>query len=151
VRTCSSKCAPRWVQRICCFLTIRWLITGFTVDSTNADEIVSPWRYRSPSLGMNAWLTSIVVMEFAHGLEQLRLPLRWVDARVEVALQILDDLQGPVDIAMPEMPFQALQLLLQPGHVPPIHLVVSRRSRGGPLQGHPFEGGRMYPQAQSPQ
>ena len=29
----------RWIQRLCCFSTIRLLITWFTVDSTNAVEI----------------------------------------------------------------------------------------------------------------
>jgi hypothetical protein len=36
------------VQRICCFLTMRLLITWLTVDSTNAVEMASPARRRSP-------------------------------------------------------------------------------------------------------
>ncbi len=44
VRTCNSKCAPRWLHRICCRFTIRLLITWLIVDSTNAVEIVSPCR-----------------------------------------------------------------------------------------------------------
>ena len=39
---------PRSVHRICCFFTIRLLITWLTVDSTNDVVIVSPWRWRSP-------------------------------------------------------------------------------------------------------
>jgi hypothetical protein len=39
---------PHSVQRICCFLTIRLLITWLTVDSANDVAIASSWRYRSP-------------------------------------------------------------------------------------------------------
>jgi hypothetical protein len=42
VRTCSSRCAPFFVQRICCFFTIRLLTTWFTVDSTKPVVIASP-------------------------------------------------------------------------------------------------------------
>jgi len=35
VRTCSSRWAPRGDQRICCFLSIRLLMTWLTADSTN--------------------------------------------------------------------------------------------------------------------
>jgi hypothetical protein len=31
--TCAMQCAPSPVQRICCFLTMRWLTTWFTADS----------------------------------------------------------------------------------------------------------------------
>jgi len=44
VRICSSKWAPRWLQRICCFFTMRLLTTWFTVDSTNPVLIRSPLR-----------------------------------------------------------------------------------------------------------
>ena len=44
VRTCSSRWAPRGVQRICCFLTMRLLITWLTADSVNAVEMTSPAR-----------------------------------------------------------------------------------------------------------
>ena len=40
----SSRCAPRGLQRICCFLTIRLLITWLTADSTNEVEMISPAR-----------------------------------------------------------------------------------------------------------
>jgi hypothetical protein len=36
VLTCSKQCAPALLQRICCFLHIRQLISWFTVDSTCA-------------------------------------------------------------------------------------------------------------------
>ena len=45
-----------------------------------------------------------VVVEFARGLEQLLRPLGSLRRRIEVALQVLDDLQGPVDVAVPEVP-----------------------------------------------
>ena len=35
------------VQRICCFLTMRLLITWLTADSVNAVEMASPARWRS--------------------------------------------------------------------------------------------------------
>ena len=42
MRICSSRWAPRGVQRICCFLTMRLLMTWLTVDSVNAVEMASP-------------------------------------------------------------------------------------------------------------
>ena len=48
MRTCSSRWAPAGVQRICCFLTMRLLITWLTADSVNAVEMASPARRRSP-------------------------------------------------------------------------------------------------------
>ena len=42
VRTWSCRCASRGVHPICCFLTMRVLITWVTVDSTNAVQTVSP-------------------------------------------------------------------------------------------------------------
>ena len=47
VRTWMSRWAPVGVQRICCFLTIRFAITLFTVASAVADEIGSPASRRS--------------------------------------------------------------------------------------------------------
>ncbi len=41
VRTCSSRWAPRGDQRICCFLTIRLLVTWLTADSTNELSITA--------------------------------------------------------------------------------------------------------------
>src|SRR5664280_3912529 len=43
-RTCNRRCAPRGVQRICCFLTMRLLTSWLTADSTNEVEMVSPAR-----------------------------------------------------------------------------------------------------------
>jgi hypothetical protein len=48
MRVCRSRCAPRLVHCMDCFLTNRLLSTELTVDSTNAVEIVSPRRYRWP-------------------------------------------------------------------------------------------------------
>jgi hypothetical protein len=74
------------------------------------------------------------VMKFTHGLEQLLHPLRSIDARVEVTLQILSKLQGPVDVAVPEMPLQALELLLHRGRVQLAFLLVARsRGRAGAI------------------
>ena len=42
VRTCRSRWAPRGDQRICCFLTMRRLMTWLTVASAVAVEIGSP-------------------------------------------------------------------------------------------------------------
>src|SRR5262249_32803329 len=50
VRLCCSRGAPRLLQCICCFFTMRWLTTWFTVDSAKPVLMRSPWRYRSPSL-----------------------------------------------------------------------------------------------------
>jgi hypothetical protein len=38
VRICSSRWAARGIQRICCFSTMRLLITWLTADSVNAME-----------------------------------------------------------------------------------------------------------------
>ena len=40
VRIWSSRCAPRGLQRVCCFLTMRLLITWLTADSTNEVEMI---------------------------------------------------------------------------------------------------------------
>jgi cyclic beta-1,2-glucan synthetase len=48
VRTCRSRCAPSGVHCICCFLTMRLLITWLMVDSAKPVLIRSPLRYRSP-------------------------------------------------------------------------------------------------------
>jgi len=42
VRIWSRRWAPRGVQRICCFLTIRLAMTCLTADSVNAVEMASP-------------------------------------------------------------------------------------------------------------
>ncbi len=76
-----------------------------------------------------------VVVEFTHGLEQLLRPLGSLRRRIEVALQVLDDLQSPVDVAVPEVPLQALQLLLQRGNVPLLLVVVTRRFHEDSFQG----------------
>src|ERR671935_219218 len=47
-RVCNSKCAPRLLHCIYCFLQKRLLTTWFTVDSTNPVAMASPFRYRSP-------------------------------------------------------------------------------------------------------
>jgi hypothetical protein len=49
VRVCSNRCAPQRVRCICCFFTMRLLITWLTVDSTNESAKNSgvPW--------MNDW------------------------------------------------------------------------------------------------
>src|SRR6266851_5982414 len=47
-RVCNSRCAPRLLHCICCFLQKRLLTTWFTVDSTKPVAIASPLRYRSP-------------------------------------------------------------------------------------------------------
>ena len=47
-RVCKSKCAPRLVHCMDCRFTKRLLSTELTADSTNAVEIVSPFRYRFP-------------------------------------------------------------------------------------------------------
>src|ERR1700689_4947314 len=65
VRVCSSRCAPRSVHCICCFLTERLLTTWLMVDSTNAGLIVSPCRYRSPKLGMDSRLLRMYVSNSA--------------------------------------------------------------------------------------
>ena len=44
VRTCRRRWAPRGDQRICCFLTMRLLMTWLTVASAVAVEIGSPQR-----------------------------------------------------------------------------------------------------------
>ena len=43
----NEQMGTAWVQRICCFFTMRLLITWFTADSVNAVEIASPARRRS--------------------------------------------------------------------------------------------------------
>jgi len=48
VRIWRSRWAPRGVQRICCFFTMRLLMTWLTADSTKELEMVSPARWRSP-------------------------------------------------------------------------------------------------------
>ena len=48
VRTCRRRWAPRGDHRICCFLTIRRLMTRLTAPSAVAVEIGSPQRWRSP-------------------------------------------------------------------------------------------------------
>src|SRR6266853_1409579 len=45
-RVCNSRCAPRLLHCICCFLQKRLLTTWFTVDSTKPVAIASPLRYR---------------------------------------------------------------------------------------------------------
>ena len=83
-----------------------------------------------------------VMVELAHGLEQLLRPLGSLLPRLEVALQVLDDLQGPVDVAVPEVPLQALQRLLQVRPRPAGSSSSSSSSPGsaggGPLQGQPL-------------
>src|SRR6267143_701188 len=41
-RVCNSRCAPRLLHCICCFLQKRLLTTWFTVDSTKPVAIASP-------------------------------------------------------------------------------------------------------------
>lgn len=65
-------------------------------------------------------------MEVAHGLQQLLRPLGWLLLRLDVPLQILDEPQGSVDVAVPEVPLQALQLLVHRGHVQSAILVLAR-------------------------
>jgi hypothetical protein len=48
-----------------------------------------------------------VMVKLAHGPEQLLRALGWLLLRLEILLQILNDLQGPVDVAVPEVPLQA--------------------------------------------
>ncbi len=48
VRIWRSRWAPRGVQRICCFFTMRLLMTWLTADSMKELEMVSPARWRSP-------------------------------------------------------------------------------------------------------
>ena len=58
--------------------------------------------------------------------EQFLHPLRSIDARAEATLQILSKLQGLVEVAVPEMPLQALELLLHRGRVQLAFLLVAR-------------------------
>jgi hypothetical protein len=44
----AMQCAPSSVQRICCFLAMRWLTTWFTADSAMLLLIGRPLRCRAP-------------------------------------------------------------------------------------------------------
>ena len=52
MQTGSSKCAPRWVQRLCCFLTIRRTspIKPLTIITHGSFDIISHGGFQPPGV-----------------------------------------------------------------------------------------------------
>jgi hypothetical protein len=64
-RAWSNICAPRWVQRICCFFSIRQSTSWSTVDSTRAVDMRWPSWYSLPYVldGLLYHPSSLVINE----------------------------------------------------------------------------------------
>ena len=113
VRIWSSRCAPRGLQRICCFLTMRLLMTWLTADSANELKMISP-ASRVPGLRDGRGVDGEVAGELADRLGEFVLPVRVLRAAgvlvFEVGGDVVDGLQRAKDVAVPQKPFQPLQL-----------------------------------------
>src|SRR5664279_83733 len=108
VRICSSRCAPRGLQRICCFLTMRLLMTWFDrgFDERGGDGLAGESAF--PVVGDGRGVGGEVAPELADRLGQFAR----LDADVgEIGGEVVDGLPGTEDVAVPEEPLHPLQLL----------------------------------------
>src|SRR3954463_145515 len=113
VRVCNSRCAPRGVHCICCFLANRLLTTALTVASPKAEEMRSPDRNRSV-VDQAVCIGGDVDSELVSCRDELgQVRIRDLQSG-DLVLEAVDLIPDTIRIPMPEQPFDALEIIKQP-------------------------------------
>jgi hypothetical protein len=87
--------------------------TWLTADSTNAVEMICPLPVALPVIG-NAGVGPDIAFEGSDRLEQFAV-LGAAVFDVQGIDQLIRDFQGPIDLAVPQIPLQVLEHFLQVG------------------------------------
>jgi hypothetical protein len=113
VRVCSRRCAPRGVHCICCRFANRLPMTVFTVDSTKARNAFASselFAIVDDAVRVVGNLDSELVGRLGEPSQVRIINVERIDASFEIFYQPT----GPMEVAIPEQPFDPLDLGEQP-------------------------------------